>query len=244
VFLLFIFDYEVDKGVFAVGIDWKYRDAYPDEAPIDPKYRVYPHYKNLKEEQLNYKHLQFYQVKKIMIKAKEYHNTNIARSMKAGTYPEIYRRGDALSIDSLICMIMYCDYTDLSTDFTLSFRKSNPFQPLSQIKKHNSFYYHWSKILRQTIYDYGQSYRKGNGLLSKLRGPFYSGMSVVLTLSKFAMYINSPLSTSVHLEVAVKFADQEGMILEMDNNAGFSRAVRGMDVSWLSRYREEEERYV
>ena len=42
---------------------------------------------------------------------------------------------------------MYCDFSDLSRDFTLSFRKSR-FELISQIKKRNQKYYHWSKILK------------------------------------------------------------------------------------------------
>ena len=32
---------------------------------------------------------------------------------------------------------MYCDYGDLSYDFTVSFRKAHPFQLVSQIKVKN-----------------------------------------------------------------------------------------------------------
>ena len=226
----------MDKGVFAVGIEWKYQGN-------DCEKRVYPHYKSLKEEMLNYKYLQFKHIQQIMIKAKAYYNTNVVKSMKAGPLED----GDPMSVNAIICMIMYCDYTDLSRDFTLSFRKSNPFQPISQIKKHNSLYYHWSKILKQTITDYGQwrnDHVGGRGKLPRLVGPFYSGLSAVLTLSQFTMYIHSPLSTSAHLEVAVVFADEEGMILELDHKIGYAMFLRGMDVSWLSRYREEDERCV
>ena len=69
---------------------------------------------------------------------------------------------------------MYCDYSSLSRDFTLSFRKMN--LNFSQIKKRNQNI-SLSKILRNTIWNYGQSYEFGRGLLTKLRDePFYCGM--------------------------------------------------------------------
>ena len=40
------------------------------------------------------------------------------------------------------------------------------------------------------------------------------------------------------------FSGQSGMVLELDNSKGNGQDLRGMDVSWISRYREEEERYV
>ena len=102
--------------------------------------------------------------------------------------------------------------------------------------------------MKQLITQYGQCYgtdylNGSNGLLPKLTGPFFCGMGAVLRIPEFAMSINSPLSTSVHLEVAIKFCGDEGMILEMENFGGECIFLRGMDVSWISRYREEDERY-
>ena len=120
-------------------------------------------------------------------------------------------------------VILYCDYSDLSTDFTLSFRKSQQFQTLTQIKRKNSRYYHWSKILRDTMEEYGtdyhgeywdtnrfygETYDDDDLSEPKLIGPFYCGMSIILKLSQFNMFIYQPLSTSVHLEVAHKFSGE------------------------------------
>ena len=68
-------------------------------------------------------------------------------------------------------------------------------------------------------------------------------MSIVY-ISKFSMFVYCPLSTSTHIEVAMKFSGQQGMILEMDNSKGWGQHLNGMDCSWISRYKEEEERYV
>ena len=193
---------------------------------------------------LNYEYLPFGQYGKVWIKAKEYLKTNIAKSITTGDD----FGNNPLHINHLVCIIMYCDYSELSRDFTVSFRKSHPFQVLSQIKRHNSMYYHWSKILKQLISQYGQCYDTkfvtgSNGLLDRLTGPFFCGMSAVLSIPEFAMFIHSPLSTSIHLEVAMRFSGDRGMILEMDNSRGDCIFLRGMDVSWISRYREEEERF-
>ena len=58
------------------------------------------------------------------------------------------------------------------------------------------------------------------------------------------MFIDRPLSTSKHIEVAIKFSKEQGMILEMDNSKGYSRFLKGMNCPWISRYKEEERRSV
>ena len=181
----------MDRDSFSIGIQWKYKGK-------GGEYRVYPRYKNLKEEMSNYTHLPFDEIKEIMLKTKRYSRTFLAKSIKK------YGYADPLKINHLICIIMYCDYGPLSRDFTISFRKSHEFQCLSQINKHNSGYYHWSKLLKETIGGYGQSCTARNGVLNKLIGPFFCGMSVVLNIPQFSMFIHSPLSTSIHIEVATK----------------------------------------
>ena len=82
--------------------------------------------------------------------------------------------------------------------------KRHPFQVSSSIKKHNAGYYWFSRILKHVMAFYGQSADTKNGPLPKLHGPFYCGMSVVLNILEFNIFIRSPISTSVHLEVAMK----------------------------------------
>ena len=220
------------QGTFSVGIPWKYGKK-------KGKYQVKPLYKDLKEEVLSYKDIDHDEYVYIMDKAKQYSKTAIAKSTKS----RILSR-TSIRMNDLICIIMYCDYTELSRDFTLSFRKLHQFEILQQIKRRNAAYYHWSKGLRDVIKHFGQSYDKKNGLLSKLKGPFFCGMSVILKIPqcRFEIFIQSPISTSKQLAVAVKFAGDRGMLLEMNNKDDECRGMQGMDVSWISRFSEEEER--
>ena len=194
---------------------------------------MHPRYKDLKEEMRNYEYLPYGQTDEIIIKANAYLITNTAKSMKAK-----WPWDTAIKLDNLISIILYCDYSDLSTDFTLSFRKAHQFQILKQIKHENSRYAHWANTLYRTVRKFGQNYFEG------LRGPFYCGMSIILKITQFHMLINSPLSTSVHREIGQKFSGEEGMILALDNSKGDARFLKGLDVSWIARYKERDERYV
>ena len=59
---------------------------------------------------------------------------------------------------------------------------------------------------------------------------------------EFNIFLYSPTSTSVRIEVAIKFSGDQGMIIEFNNKKGAAKHVKGFDVSWISRYREEDER--
>ena len=115
----------------------------------------------------NYKHLNFNEYQKVLNKSQQYIETNVARSMKKDDDVD----GDPLNKNQLISIILYTDFTELSTDFTKSFRKLNEFELLSQIKQRNQKYYHWSKILKTTTKYYGQYDLGGNGVLGALHGP-------------------------------------------------------------------------
>ena len=152
---------------------------------------------------LNYKCMEYKEYPKIIDKAKAYLQTAVAKSIQSSILNKT-----SIRMNDLICIIMYCDYSELSRDFTLSFRKSHQFELLPQAKKRNAVYYHWSKGLRDVLKHYGQhcNSQGNNGLLSKLRGPFYCGMSIVLKIPQARMFIQSPISTSLQIAVAVKFS--------------------------------------
>jgi len=75
------------------------------------------------------------------------------------------------------------------------------------------------------------------------KGPFYCGMNVVLNIPQFSFRLNGPTSTSVHIEVAMRFGGVEGMLIQLNNDEGYhERRERHIDCSWLSDFPEESER--
>ena len=200
-------------GAFSVGFNWNYWD-------IDNDNYVVQKYKNLKEEILNYQHLnnniQLYQ-KEISPKSKAYHDTFLVKSLKARwtRYNDKYgiSEGDIISVEMLICLILYCDYSELSADFSSTFRANNKYEPIQSIKQRNQKYYHLSKGLKECIHVYGQNYYGGRGLLDPLVSPFYCGMSIILNMPSFNIHIFGPTSTTKQIEVATRFSGDEGIII-------------------------------
>eukprot|EP00483_Globobulimina_turgida_P003995 UN04003 len=104
-----------------------------------------------------------------------------------------------------------------------------------------------SRMLRELVELFGASRigeRDGDGKLRKvLFGPFYCGMSVVLSLPEFHIRLNGPTSTSVHIEVALRFAGKLGIIIEFDNPIKSQyENLRGFNCSSFSCFSEEDER--
>ena len=152
--------------------------------------------------------------------------------------------GDIIPLAYLICIILYTDYTDFSTDFSSTFRPMHKYESFNPIKRRNEKYYWLSKGLKEMVTVFGQSYNIDIGLLSELRGPFYAGMSMVMKINQFQMTLCGPTSTTIHTEVAIRFGGEDGMLLQFDNSKSHGRVVNGFDVSWISGYGiQEDERY-
>ena len=141
----------------------------------------------------------------------------------------------------LISIILYCDYTELSADFTSTFRKISTFEPIDSVKIRHSKYCNWSKNLKDCISVFGQSYNKSRGRFDFLVGPFYTGMNYELKMPQFNISLHGPVSTSKSIECTTKFSGQSGIIITFDNRNGYARGQKGFDVSTISRYGGAEE---
>eukprot|EP01084_Bolivina_argentea_P241414 405280_1 len=153
-----------------------------------------------------------------------------------------------ISTEHLLSIIFRCDFTALCTKLSSTFRKKQTFEPLSSIKKRNAEYANWSRLIRETIEYFGRR-AKGDDdpeitsdYVNKTFGPFYCGMSCVLTLPEFNIRLCAPTSTSKQKEVAERFAGRNGIVIKLNNN-GHSNAynLRTFDCSWISTYKEEDE---
>ena len=233
----------VSLGAFSVGFDFKYWSQNED----DPYY-VKKKYDDLKQEILHYEHLNIRLYKaQIIPKAQQYRQSPLVKSIEANHWMgQAYGipHETVISIELLTCIILYTDFDALSTAFSSTFRKLEPFETLNSVKMRNQKYYWFAKGLKEVIAVYGQSYGNGSGigLLSPLYGPFFCGMSYVMMMPAFDIKIFGPTSTSVHQEVAIKFSGEHGMIIQFDNHKGTGTRVSVFDVSIISRYGSEDER--
>eukprot|EP01084_Bolivina_argentea_P025579 47571_1 len=198
-------------------------------------------YKDLKSEILTYITIDKYNTK-VLLKSQIYMNTEKVRKMEADTWKIEHLHygitaGDKISINHLMVLIMYCDFTKFCTKFSESFRCVRSNEPLSCVKKRNSEFWWNSKILRETVQIYGV-----NRWDHSQKGPFYCGISVVMNIPQFSIRLSAPTSTSKQIQVAINFATKTGMILQVNNyGARDMDFLRLFDCCWISNYGEEDE---
>eukprot|EP01083_Nonionella_stella_P224151 798150_1 len=183
-----------------------------DELFIEPKYATF------KEEISHYKYVSLKQYGKIIVKVKQYIQADVLKQTIATHYGTKHcsydiKTHDPIHFDHLLALVLYTDYTELSSAFSSTFRKCDPFETITSVKQRNGVYYWMSRRLRECVEIFGQCrgykrsdkrYNKDKG--TELLGPFYCGMSAVMSMPSFSMRLCSPTSTSKQIEVAMKFS--------------------------------------
>ena len=216
-------------------------------------------YSSLKEEILENKihHLSMYEFLISNKKLSKYMETDKVKSSKSAAHCEKklhygISTSTEMSAEHLLAIMLRCDWTDMCSKLSATFPKSKPTESLKSVKARNSEYAIWSRLLRETVEYYGHRSHGDDPesdivqdefvKINKVSGPFYCGMSNVLRMSQFNIRINSPLSTSKELEVAYKFAERYGIIIQL-NNVGHKNAkhLRTFPCHWISDYSEENE---
>lgn len=259
---------QINSSSFSIGYRfyyWPYYQYLDDLPEKDQKYTMIDHhgykvrdlyitqkYSSFKEEIANYQHIDMQTYENIILpKVKRYADTQICKGIRGVTKDNglhydiyVYKNEAKLSHSNLLSVILYTDYTDLSCDFTSTFRKVSRFETLDSVKMRNSNYWWWSKLLRETVEIFGQCKQDFSGFASTdgLVGPFFTGMGVVMSIPEFNLRLCSPTSTSKQIQVAIKFSGDKGMLLQLNNDYGAYK-LRAFNCSWLSRYKEEDERY-
>ena len=217
-----------------------------NETWSQPGYKVCELYVNKKYESFGeeIRHYRYMDIKQynitVIVKAKHYITTDKVKSIKLFPLcaPTNYGEcdyGDPLKIHNLMSLILYTDFTNLSSDFSASFRKKYSYETISGVKRRNRKYFWWSKTLRETVELFGPN-------ASSMEQPFYTGMSYIMNMPSFSIRLCSPTSTSVQLAVAVKFGGGKGLILQLKCRSMISTPVRAFDCSFISRFKEEDER--
>eukprot|EP01083_Nonionella_stella_P205330 747807_1 len=267
----FILSNKLSNSSFSIGLVfyyWPYYKNYTDKKQLQMKtdwtnvndhsgysmkeLYVEKKYASLKEELLASKYVSKLAFdKSIVHKATHYMRTENVKQTKAagGDWMRFLHygitAGTPLSIENVMCLITYCDFTALCTEFNSTFRQTTRFECLTAIKQRNMEYWWMSKILRETVQVFGDN-KEGRDYGSTWRnvtGPFYCGMSFVMAIPEFNIRLCAPTSTSKCIEVATRFGGSQGMIIQVNNNGDAASAtyLRCFQCAWLSRYPDEAE---
>ena len=137
-------------------------------------------YQSLEQEILNNTiyPLQQFNFTDCLKKANHYINTDKVKSITSN--PDILHCGlsvySPLSKEHLLSVILYCDWSDLCTAFSATFRRHRAYEPLKRIKSRNREFWWLSKLLRETVELYGDHkgyYDKQKKKWTGVQGPFF-----------------------------------------------------------------------
>eukprot|EP01084_Bolivina_argentea_P039135 72347_1 len=181
-------------------------------------------YKNLKQEltQNELCHLGQHQWMHLMQKAQIHIQTNFlktfycVRNKTAKCYDMYYR--ELISVGHLIVMMVYCNFDTLQRIFSETFRKLNKNETDDDLKKRHGHYYFLARLLRECVECFGTRYRSDysdNDHTIRI----YCGLDKRFHFKSINPYLNSPFSTTTEYAVAVQFADNKGMLLQLGINA-------------------------
>eukprot|EP01084_Bolivina_argentea_P265484 450022_1 len=198
-------------------------------------------YKDLRDELVNNNihKLSKYNLENVIKTANEKFNSEYAKCITApiGSFSlrdkyEI-EAGSNISMEHLISVILYCNYSKLSFEFTKTFRKNVEWESLESCKQRNKEFAIWSRLLRETVEIYGTE------IWTSKINILYHGISCKLVFESFISYFSSPTSCTVCMSVATVFARGNGIILELEQDHPY---LRYFSCPWLSHFAAEDER--
>eukprot|EP01084_Bolivina_argentea_P271663 462312_1 len=136
--------------------------------------------------------------------------------------------GEGITINHLIALKLYTDFTEISRLFKRTMRKGHEGERMKQLIARNAEVALWSRYIKESCMFYG----------NVLRRTVYTGLNRQLWFSSMKQHFECPVSTTLSYNKAQGFCEDDGLILKL--RAGNSK-TRYFNVSWLSRYPEEQE---
>eukprot|EP01084_Bolivina_argentea_P295276 508306_1 len=163
-----------------------------------------------------------------------------------------------ISLEQLLVIIIYCDWTDLCSKFGESFRKKSLCESMESVKNRNKEFAICSRLLRESVEYFGDRgfgelkyltdsiprplIQRRLNIYNEIRGPFFCGLSFLMVMPHINIELCGPTSTSLQIEVAARFAGAYGTLLQLNNNGTqYHGQLTGFPCSWVSQYPQEDE---
>eukprot|EP01083_Nonionella_stella_P026421 72714_1 len=138
-----------------------------------------------------------------------------------------------LSAHDILCIKTYTDTTNLQAQFRHAFRTSSD-------KNRRSQFIHWATHLNITFIkiEVGNEVHQHNEFISN--HTLYHGLNRLFDTKQLRRQFNGPLSTSWDIEIAIRFAGDHGMVLQIDKGVN-NKNSNAMTVDWISCHDNENE---
>eukprot|EP01084_Bolivina_argentea_P049309 90703_1 len=140
-------------------------------------------------------------------------------------------KGTLITINHMISLIVYTDYTAIQKVFKKQCRKLHINESMDSLVKRNSEIAHWCRFLKESAIFYGTEMKSN---------VFYTGLTTKLMFASMQQHFECPLSTTCSINVANQFSGgSKGIILQL---RAADPKTRYFDVSWISQFSDEKER--
>ena len=140
--------------------------------------------------------------------------------------------GSPITIEHLVALKLYSDFTDLQREFKRHCRRVRHGESVESVIEKNSEIAHWCRLLRESIMFWGSTMAK--------KEIFYCGLTAHLVLRSLNQRFECPLSTTCNKNVAERFTDEySGVILKIKRA---NARTRYFDMTSISCHSHEEER--
>ena len=155
---VFVFPCLVLSNAFSTGYRFNYWGQAGRRTDFRHDGEVSPYYNSIKEEILHSGWIHIKVWYEMINKAQMYFQTNKAKHMKTNPRRSHHQWHDIkpeskIRLEHLVAIIAYCDYSNLSTDFSSSFRQKDPFETIQSVIDRNSKYFYFSKLLSEAVCD-------------------------------------------------------------------------------------------
>ena len=220
-----------DNGNMDINASYTYSDWY-----------IHPIYGSMKEEVLNGKNqrITMKQCKETVIKASmklDALKHRIRGSRREWEIVYAMKRGSAITVKHIMSILLYTNFTDLSCEFSRTFRKTNEKETDKAFKARHRPFAVWARHLRETIDCFGESFADSTAS----KPWFYHGISCKMLFQGFFQKFRGPTSFTLLESVAVMFASQgegDGIVIKVRNNG---TATTYFDCRALSDFGNEAE---
>eukprot|EP01084_Bolivina_argentea_P314750 545194_1 len=141
---------------------------------------------------------------------------------------------DIISIEHLLCILTYCNDSDLQQMFCKNCRKQNMSDSDDMLIENNKHIANWCRLLHEAVLLFGEPLEEAKTV--------YRGISQTFIFSEIKASFWTPTSTTTNVQIAEDFIDDQnnGMILSLFNERG--RGGMHFDCEWISEYSNEKER--
>eukprot|EP01084_Bolivina_argentea_P249501 417711_1 len=136
-----------------------------------------------------------------------------------------YKDNSPIPIENICAILIYCGEDTFQKEFSNTYRpneetkeennmdietkEENNMDILNEIKSRHIKFYHFAKILKETIEVFGTQYIDGD--IPKV----YHGITGQMIIPGFQCKIFGPLSTTIDITIAQQFASGNGLVLEL-----------------------------